>query len=250
MARMAALLFLRLAAATALWSLQAAHAVAQVKSHTPEVAAICERAAEVASAESGVPLDVLRAIFLTETGRRIGGQMQPWPWTVNMEGAGQWFDDRDAALEYVRRHMQRGARSFDVGCFQINYRWHGKAFSSVEEMFDPLLNARYAARFLSELYGEFGNWTRAAGAYHSRTPEFARRYEARFQRFREAMGIPPRTESPLRISDETVVVAGEPAPRVNLFPLLVESRGGGTLASLVPLVPEAGNGRFILMSRQ
>ena len=145
-------------------------------------AGLCDIAAQKASRRSGVPLDVLRAITRTETGRPAKGVLQPWPWTVNMEGAGHWFDDEIKARRYVEQQFSRGARSFDVGCFQINHRWHGAAFRNFEEMFDPQRNADYAARFLSELHEEFGDWTRAAGAYHSRTRQYAKRYEDRFDR--------------------------------------------------------------------
>ena len=47
-----------------------------------------------------------------------------------MEGKGKWFQTRDEALSYVFKHFKRGARSFDVGCFQINFKWHGQAFPS------------------------------------------------------------------------------------------------------------------------
>ena len=66
--------------------------------------------------------------------------------------------------------MAAGRRSFDVGCFQINYHWHGHNFPSLEAMFDPDTGADYAARFLQSLYAERGNWSAAAGAYHSQTP--------------------------------------------------------------------------------
>ena len=82
----------------------------------------------------------------------------------------------------MRREQARGAVSFDVGCFQINFRWHGENFDSVEQMFDPAANSDYAARFMAELYAETRDWTRAAGYYHSRTPEFHNRYSARFAR--------------------------------------------------------------------
>jgi hypothetical protein len=132
-------------------------------------AAACDRAASVIAKESAVPLDILRAITRTETGRGNAAQMQPWPWTVNMEGQGLWFDTEAQAHVYVFRHFREGARSFDVGCFQINYKWHGHAFASIEEMFDPIENARYAAGFLKKLYDEHGDWNKAVGAYHSRT---------------------------------------------------------------------------------
>ena len=204
--------------------------------------AICENAAIIASRESGVPLDVLRAISLTETGRNGADGFLPWPWTVNMEGAGKWFDDLEAAQSYVDRHFARGARSFDVGCFQINYRWHGKAFSSIEEMFEPVANARYAARFLGELYDEMGDWSRAAGAYHSRTPKYARKYKARFDRIRAKL---PEVQ-PLVLAGgttETPTTPIEIIARINRYPLLKSGRPS-TAGSLVPL-GSVSTARFI-----
>ena len=209
-----------------------------------KVSAICENAALRISMESGVPLSVLRSISLTETGRLKKGRLEPWPWTVNMEGVGKWFDDYETAKAYVDRHFNRGARSFDVGCFQINYRWHHQAFSSIEQMFEPIENARYAARFLSELHDEFGDWSKAAGAYHSRTPKYAHKYTARFNRIR-------KTLEPLAVPSELASIPApqqqKPAPRMNSFPLL--QRGfRGQNASLVPL-SQSISARFIDVSK-
>jgi hypothetical protein len=148
----------------------------------PGEVAQCHEAIELAARQTGVPRDILLAISLTETGKKIAGRISPWPWTVNMEGAGVWFQTRAQALAYVEAHFHRGARSFDVGCFQINYKWHHQHFRSIEEMFDPRLNALYAAKFLTDLYQETGSWSTAAGYYHSRTPKFASRYSERFAR--------------------------------------------------------------------
>lgn len=79
---------------------------------------LCDQAGARAARDTGVPYAVLRAISLTETGRSREGELQPWPWTVNMEGKGTWFEDHESALAYVRQHHDRGARSYDVGCFQ------------------------------------------------------------------------------------------------------------------------------------
>ncbi len=200
------------------------------------IAAICESAAQLASRESGVPLDVLRAISLTETGRRKNGAFLPWPWTVNMEGIGKWFDTVDQAQAYVDRHFRRGARSFDVGCFQINYRWHGHAFDSIEDMFDPITNARYAAAFLSDLFTELGDWSSAAGAYHSRTPKYAKKYKARFDRIRVNLTDPEPLSVQVPRVPEPVVA------RQNQFPLL-QPGSRFSPASLVPL--NGSSARFI-----
>lgn len=182
----------------------------------------CDLAAAQASREYDVPVDVLRAVTRTETGRGKGGTLEPWPWTVNMEGAGHWFDTEDAARAFVFKHFKRGARSFDVGCFQINYKWHGQAFRSIEEMFDPVKNARYAAEFLSRLHAELGSWSDAAGAYHSRTPKYANIYKSRFDTIHQQL-------APMA----AVVAASNPPQRQNGFPLLT----GGTPSNRGSLVP-------------
>lgn len=190
-------------------------------------ARLCDAAAATAAQETGVPLPVLLAITRTETGRARNGRLEPWPWTVNMEGTGAWFDSPAAALAHVAQHRDRGARSFDIGCFQINHRWHGDAFASVDEMFEPLANARYAAAFLSDLFDETGNWSLAAGAYHSRTPEHATRYTARFDDILLALA-----EAPIDLTPRTART-----PRQNRFPLLA---GEGRPARLGSLMPEGG----------
>ncbi|MBW6505380.1 MAG: transglycosylase SLT domain-containing protein [Rhodobacteraceae bacterium] len=203
---------------------------------------ICEQVTQVASRQSGVPIAVMRAISLTETGRTLAGAFRAWPWAVNMEGDDAWFETREEATAFALAAFDRGARSFDVGCFQINYKWHGQNFSSIEQMFDPLVNAQYAARLLSELYTEKGDWSAAAGAYHSRTPEYANRYTARFERIlADLTGTDPpppqtRTAAPPEIPDIVLAAYGAPAPgapRVNSFPLLLPGSPGG-LGSLVP----------------
>ncbi|MBD3785479.1 MAG: transglycosylase SLT domain-containing protein [Sphingomonadales bacterium] len=217
-----------------------------------DLPALCEGAAVEASRRSGVPVSVLKAISLTETGRKSGGSFRPWPWTVNMEGTGHWFETLDEARAYVFKEFKRGARSFDVGCFQINYKWHNQAFSSIDQMFDPLSNAMYAAKFLGELYAETGDWTAAAGAYHSRTKEYADRYSARFadlrQRFAAEDGqpLPPPLQTGSGDIPEIpdIVAMLNPAevevkpPRENNYPLLKRdgtpkgSLGGAAGASL------------------
>lgn len=211
---------------------------------------LCEQAAARASAASGVPLSVLRAISLTETGRTRQGSFKPWPWTVNMEGKGTWFDSFEEARDYVLHHHARGARSYDVGCFQINYRWHGQHFASPEQMFDPDANAAYAARFLRELFTEFGDWSRAAGAYHSRTPYFAGKYRERFDRIRGRIMVAEGEELPVTVAAATpplqqpaadppqpqMAAAPEPVEiRDNRFPLLMATGADRGLSSLVPL---------------
>ncbi|HET9068438.1 MAG TPA: lytic transglycosylase domain-containing protein [Amaricoccus sp.] len=154
-------------------------------------AQICERAIVAGARRAGLPEEVLHAISLTETGRVQGGRLRPYPWAINREGKGFWFGSREEALAFARASLAAGRRSFDVGCFQINYHWHGANFASLEAMFDPDTGADYAARFLKSLHAERGNWSAAAGAYHSQTPARANVYRARFDRIIAGLGGAP-----------------------------------------------------------
>jgi hypothetical protein len=180
--------------------------VAPARAETAEQgAALCEQAIVNGARRGGVPPEVLLAVSLTETGRKIGGRLRPWPWAINREGKGHWFDDRAEALAFAEASLAQGRRSFDVGCVQINYRWHGHAFPTLDDMFDPEWTATYAAQFLRSLYEERGSWSAAAGAYHSLTPELAQVYRVRFDRL--LAGIAPG------VLDEATQLAAVSGPR-------------------------------------
>jgi len=154
-------------------------------------AQICERAIVAGARDEGVPEGVLHAISLTETGRARAGRLRPWPWAINREGQGYWFRNREEALAFAKASVAAGRLSFDVGCFQINFFWHGRNFASLEAMFDPVTGADYAAGFLKSLYLERGDWSAAAGAYHSQQPDRASVYRARFDRILAGLGGTP-----------------------------------------------------------
>ena len=189
---------------------------------------LCDRAARKAARQSGVPVEVLLALTRTETGRKTDGKFGPWPWAFNVAGKGYWFKDRHAALGFAKDLAARGVKNFDVGCFQINYRWHGAAFRDLQTMLDPDQNALYAADFLSRLQRETNDWTKAAAAYHSRTPKYAKKYRLRFERILASL--------------DGTTVATTPAliPRNNAYPLLQRPAQVSMMpGSLVPLNDDA-----------
>ena len=170
-------------------------------------AALCEAAIVNGARRGGVPPEVLHAVALTETGRKSNGRVRPYPWAINREGEGYWFKSRDEAIAFARESLAQGRESFDVGCAQINYRWHGHAFPSLKDMFDPEWTATYAAQFLRNLYEERGSWSEAAGAYHSLTPELAAIYRERFDRVLAGLGPGDLPDA------ETVVARATPEAR-------------------------------------
>jgi hypothetical protein len=191
-----------------------------------EPSALCVDAAHDAARHTGVPLEVLLAVSVVETGR----DLRPWPWTVNIAGDGNWLGSKAEAEALVQAALDQGITNIDIGCFQLNLRWHGSAFATLGEMLDPGRNATYAAGYLAEKHALSGDWTQAAAAYHSATPEHAERYAAMFDRtIRDlATGGDP-TELPAELSE-------------NGFPLLI----GGPRGSNGSLVPATSGGLPLL----
>ena len=162
--------------ALALWPLTATAQLAPARGFSE--GHLCRAAISEAERGANLPRGLLQAIGRVESGRRDPetGHFAPWPWTINAEGEGKYFPTREAAIAHVRQLQARGVRIIDVGCMQVNLHHHPNAFASLEQAFDPLTNARYAARFLTELNGGRADWRQAAGHYHSQTPERAGPY--------------------------------------------------------------------------
>jgi soluble lytic murein transglycosylase-like protein len=124
---------------------------------------LCEREMIRAAKKYDVPLAVLYAVGLTETGRR--GSLHPY--ALNIEGPSVFAKDVGEALRRFEAARKRGAKLIDVGCMQINHHYHVEKFRSVAAMFDPRENVDYAARFLKALREREGSWTLAAARYHA-----------------------------------------------------------------------------------
>ena len=124
---------------------------------------LCEREMLRASEKHGVPVGVLYAVGLTETGR--GDSLRPY--ALNIEGDASYDMDKDTALRRFASARAWGAKLIDVGCMQINHHFHAEHFRSVEQMLEPAANVDYAARFLKELKMREGSWTMAVARYHA-----------------------------------------------------------------------------------
>lgn len=129
-----------------------------------------------------IPQNYLLAIALTESGRKSSsGVVAPWPWTVNAEGEGRWFDSLGEARRWVRSQQREGKNSIDIGCMQVNLRWHPAAFPDLATAFDPAANVDYAARLLRELRQQHGTWREALGRYHSHSDGLREAYTGRVE---------------------------------------------------------------------
>ena len=138
---------------------------------------LCLTAISAAERAQRTPARLLAAIARVESGRPDArGTVQPWPWTINAEGSGHFFDSKEEAIAAVEALQARGVRSIDVGCMQVNLMHHPHAFASLDEAFDPAVNAAYGARFLSALHHDLNTWPAATAAYHSQTEKLGTDY--------------------------------------------------------------------------
>ncbi len=140
---------------------------------------LCQEATAAAENGTGVPNQLLGAISRVETGRYdpAAGGVRAWPWTINAQGVGHFYDSKEEAVAAARAFQAQGIRSIDVGCMQINLMYHPDGFASLEQAFDPHANALFAARFLTDLFHQTGSWPHAAAAYHSQTPDLGIDYQ-------------------------------------------------------------------------
>ncbi len=186
----------------------------------------CRAAILAAERAHAIPAGLLLAIGLVESGRTDPqtGQRSPWPWAVNAERRGALFDTREGALAFVRQAEAAGTRSIDTGCLQVSRMHHPRAFASLEQGFDPMANADYAARFLRQLKEgpAGGDWMKAAGFYHSQTPERAEGYRSKVLAAMANLSPTPRPPMPAPApgggsqmlsngAEQAMLIAGSPA---------------------------------------
>lgn len=140
---------------------------------------VCLRATRLMEEKYNIKKHLLATIASIESGRwnEKKQQKNAWPWTINAQGKGYFFETKAEAVKKAKQLRAQGITSFDVGCMQVNMLYHGQEFSSLEEAFDPVHNVEYAAKFLKDLYEDNNHdWMKAAMSYHSSVPEKANVY--------------------------------------------------------------------------
>ena len=142
-------------------------------------AGLCLSAINEAEAAHHLPHGMLAAISRVETGRPmpVTGERAPWPWSVNADGETLFFDTRAEAVAETQRRLNlaatgHGPRFVDIGCMQVDISIHRKAFASLSDAFNPMMNVEYAATLMTSLHRVGGDWKTASQYYHSATPKF------------------------------------------------------------------------------
>lgn len=120
------------------------------------------------SQETKVPADILYALAVQETNSKMNDKTaRPWPYTINLKGKAERYVSYKQLVARSKEIIDSGRRSFDVGLFQVNWRWHSHRVESIEELAHPWNNGLIAAQILIEQYRIHKNWVVAAGRYHN-----------------------------------------------------------------------------------
>jgi|GEM_PF-2440530 len=118
-----------------------------------------------------LPKGIFTSIANVESGERICA--------LNVEGKALFFDSYTNARKALKQKLSKVVTNIDIGIMQLNYKWHGRAFGSAEDMLDPKQNIFYAAKFLKKLRVQHGIWYQAIKFYHSRQEKHNAAYHNR-----------------------------------------------------------------------
>jgi hypothetical protein len=146
-----------------------------------DVANVCLKETIKAEKKNNIRAHLLSTIAVVESGRwdNQTHEYVAWPWTINANGQGMFFPTKSQAIAKTKQLLKNGVKSIDVGCMQINLKYHGKEFSSLEQAFNPSENVAYAAKFLKTLHKNSGQWLEAATHYHSKEVKKGKKYESK-----------------------------------------------------------------------
>ena len=139
---------------------------------------LCKRYLNAYEKKYNMPRDMLKAIALTESGKwsKLLNKKIMWPWTINVEGKGYQFDNRYQAIKAVKHFQNKGITSIDVGCMQINLKYHPEAFRTLNQAFEPRYNIGYAAKVINNKYSKNGDWETAIRHYHNVHEKYSDKY--------------------------------------------------------------------------
>ena len=151
---------------------------------TPKKNKSCEKVIETIENLTDIPKNLLLSIGKSESGRLLKSNKHViWPWTVNHAGKSLFFDTKNQMKKYVLKYVKKQDYNLDVGCMQINLKWHKNNFKKISDMFAVEPNVSYAASFLLQLKNKHGSWDKAIKHYHSSDPKKNKPYLIKVKHF-------------------------------------------------------------------
>ncbi|MFU7503546.1 MAG: transglycosylase SLT domain-containing protein, partial [Candidatus Tisiphia sp.] len=100
--------------------------------------------------EHNIPSGLLKAIAEVESEMKV--------YAVNLGGKAFIAKSKAEASKNILSYLRKGHTNIDIGVMQINWYWHKRHFSSLDEMLTPKNNVEYAGKLLTDLYLQHGDW--------------------------------------------------------------------------------------------
>lgn len=183
---------------------------------------------QLAAQQAGVPVTMLYAIALQESGMNLQGRRVPWPWSLNVAGQTQRFPNRAAACAAMKRALQQfKPTQVDAGLAQVNVGYQQHRYQEPCELLNPYRNLRIAAQILLEQHQPGQDWLTTAGRYHRPAGgEPAARYRAGVSQHLERLQtVAPNTPPIKPIAAKAPLSSKPPSGSPNSL-IVVEDLGG------------------------
>ena len=92
----------------------------------------CQNEINIIEKQIDIPKGLLTAIGKTESGRfKDNKNVVIWPWTINTGKKSLFFDNKLQMKNFVLNEIKKENYNLDVGCMQINLKWHGSKFKNI-----------------------------------------------------------------------------------------------------------------------
>lgn len=115
-----------------------------------------------------VPASLLYSVAKVESNRSVTREVEkPWPWTLNIDGNGYYFDNREEMFDALMDAISN-KQVVDIGFMQLNWHWKYELLVSPWMATEPLFNVTIACRIIRDHFDGRANkdWLLAAGLYH------------------------------------------------------------------------------------
>jgi hypothetical protein len=170
---------------------------------------VCKYYAEYNEAKFKLPYGYLQAIILKESGKTDNKSKKFYahPWTISLNfpqgNKAFYLKDRTTAEKKLKELLSKGYKNIDIGCGQINYKWHVHNKLDLDKIFDPKYNLSYSAKYLSSLKVHHKTWNEAVGRYHSATVDKKIRYRNGVMHILKHKVLPLNTDNKRKIGVKT-----------------------------------------------
>jgi len=116
-----------------------------------------------------VPRDIVLRVVTHESKSTYQGRIQPWPWTLNIDGKGYYFSNYHKALLAAIKAHRNGAEKLGIGFGQIEWKYHKDRFDkNIAAALHPRRNIKVVCEILVEAWSSkrVKTWEDAIAYYH------------------------------------------------------------------------------------